>query len=248
MTLSRAPLSSPPALLSGSTSLFLDFDGTLVDLALTPDAVRVDPALRSLIEGLVSRAGGRVALVSGRSIAQLDLLFGDLASRVSVAGSHGAELRLAGAPTARPERPASLNRVSELFKRRFAGLPGVLVEEKALGVALHYRVAPEAEAEVKAAALALVEDDGLEIQHGKMMVELRVSGHDKGAAIAQLLTMSPFSGGLPVFLGDDLTDESGFAVCAARGGFGILVGDARATTAQYRLADVAAVRDWLAAP
>jgi trehalose 6-phosphate phosphatase len=121
-----------------------------------------------------------------------------------------------------------------------------VVEEKSLGVGVHYRLDPGVEAEAHALAAKLAEAHDLEVQKGKMMVELRLPGHDKGSAIAAMLSEPPFAECRPVFLGDDLTDEPGFAACAAAGGAGVLVGAPRETAAAYRLADVAAVRAWLA--
>jgi len=239
----RDPL--PPAALLDGASLFLDFDGTLVELADRPDAVAVDPALAGLLDRLADRLSGRVALVSGRSIDQLDGFLGPAGSALGIVGSHGAETRLAGGAITRPARPASLDHAARLFADHFDKRAGVVIEAKSLGVGLHYRLDPSVESEAQALAEAFAAANDLHVQHGKMMVELRLPGHDKGSAIAALLEHQPFRGHPPVFLGDDITDEPGFAACAARGGAGILVGPARATEARYRLPGVAAVHEWL---
>jgi trehalose 6-phosphate phosphatase len=239
-------LSFPPADLIDGASLFLDFDGTLVELAARPEAVVVDAALTGLLDRLADRLDGRVALVSGRSIDQLDGFLGDAGGAIGLIGSHGAETRLAGGAIVRPDRPASLDAAAQLFADRFGGRDGVVIEAKSLGVGLHYRLDPSAEDEAHAIAEAFAAAHDLEVQHGKMMVELRLPGHDKGAAIAALLDRAPFAGHPPVFLGDDLTDEPGFVACARHDGAGVLVGDARDTAAHYRLPNVAAVHNWLA--
>ncbi|TPG22775.1 trehalose-phosphatase [Sphingomonas koreensis] len=238
-------LPPPPRDLLRDASLFLDFDGTLVELADTPDAVSVDDALAALLADLGARLDGRVALVSGRSIAKLDDLLGDRG--LHMVGSHGAETRLAGGTIERPDRPAALDDAGALFADRLGAHDGVVIETKALGVGVHYRLAPSAKQEAHALVEAFARAHQLEVQHGKMMVELRLPGHDKGSAIAALMARAPFAGHMPVFLGDDLTDEPGFAACATHGGAGILVGPARDSAAGYRLDDVAAVHAFLKA-
>jgi trehalose 6-phosphate phosphatase len=238
-------LPPPPAMLLDGASLFLDFDGTLVELAERPEAVAVDAALAGLLDRLAERLEGRVVLVSGRSIQQLDGFLEGIGVAIGLVGSHGAETRLAGGAIVRPDRPASLDAAARLFADAFRGRDGVVIEAKSLGVGLHYRLDPTAEDEAHAIAAAFAAANDLEVQHGKMMVELRLPGHDKGSAIAALMARAPFAGHAPVFVGDDLTDEAGFAAAAEHGGAGILVGPARETEARYRLRGVAAVRAWL---
>lgn len=231
----------PPANLLNGASLFLDFDGTLVDIVARPDAVRVDPALIDLIAALTHRLGGRLAIVSGRGAAEVHRLFGG--ADVVISGSHGAELRRDGVIDA-PARPVALDAAMARMQAFASAHPGVLVEAKPLGVGLHYRGGPQAEAAARDLAEQLAQASGLTLQAGKMVFELRAPG-DKGSAISALMAMPPFAGSLPVFVGDDLTDEPGFAVAQAMGGAGVLVGPARASAAGWRLDDVAAVRDWL---
>lgn len=238
-------LPPPPAGLLDDAGLFLDFDGTLVELADKPDGVTVDPALRALLARLPDRLKGRVAIVSGRSIAQIDGFLGDTIRDFAVVGSHGAEIRPAGGTTLLPDRPASLSAAERAFTDRFADDPRIVIEIKTLGVAIHYRGAPEVEQEAHALVDAFAQRDGLTAQAGKMMIELRMAGHDKGTAIATLCEDAPFAGHPPIFVGDDLTDEPGMVVAARHGGAGILIGPMRDTAAAYRLDDVAAFLDWL---
>lgn len=236
-----ALLAPPPAHLADGASLFLDFDGTLVDIAPRPDAVAVDARLRRLIGTLIERLDGRIAIVSGRGAAEIAALFGGL--DCPIAGSHGAELR-GVAQAEMPERPAALDTVAARFHALAEARPGLVVELKPLGVGLHYRGVPAAEGDARALAEDLSAATGLTLQRGKMVFELRAPG-DKGRAIAALMGAMPFAGSRPVFLGDDLTDEPGFATVARLGGAGVLVGPVRETEAAYRLPDVTSTLRWL---
>ena len=236
---------APPAPLSAlNSSLLLDLDGTLVDLVDRPEAVVADLALKALLARLAGTFEGRIALVSGRSIVQLFDFFGNALPRFGFVGSHGAEVQV-GVQRVAPVRPAALDAVEQAMRSAFAQEEVIIVEPKSLGVALHYRLAPTAETKVRSFASELAAASGLMIQEGKMMIELRASGHDKGTGIVDLMAQSPFFGTRPIFIGDDLTDEAGFAAAERFGGFGVLVGAERATAARYRLSDVAAVRNWL---
>lgn len=239
-----AALAPPPADLLEGASLFLDFDGTLVEIAPRPDAVAVDARLRRLIAGLATRLDGRIAIVSGRGAGEIDALFGG--AGFPIGGSHGAEL-LGVDEAVQPGRPAALDTVLERLNRFAADHPGVIVEAKPLGAGLHFRGAPHAEAASRALAEHLAEASGLTLQEGKMVFELRAPG-DKGRAIAALMALPRFAGSRPLFMGDDLTDEPGFAAVDGLGGAGVLVGPMRPTAATYRLPDVAAVLHWLDSP
>lgn len=238
-------LSPPPAALVDGASLFMDFDGTLVEIVDRPDAVRVDDPLRDLLAALGAAFEGRVAIVSGRSLAQLDHLLGPVARTLSLSGSHGIEHRWQGV-TAHPIRPATLDDAAKALEAFASRYPGALVEPKSYGVALHYRQAPSIEASARIIAARLAEKLELDLEPGKMVVELRVPGGDKGIAVRRLMARRPMAGTRPLFIGDDLTDEGGFEAARALGGAGILVGAPRATAAQFALPDVAAVRAWLA--
>lgn len=243
-TLPLPSLPAPPADLLHGTSLFLDLDGTLLELVDRPGDVMADAGLRALLERLAARLEGRLAIVSGRSLAQIDAMLGPIAQRVALSGSHGGEHRF-GATELRPERPAALDEVASRFRNFAQNWDDVLVEEKSFGVALHYRMEPEAGEAAMAIAQTLGDTHALKVQHGKMMVELRLPGGDKGASVRLMMDRLPMAGTLPVFIGDDLTDEPGFIAAQDLGGIGILVGDRLPTQARFALPDPAAVRAWL---
>jgi trehalose 6-phosphate phosphatase len=234
---------APPPIDPGQDALFLDFDGTLAELVDHPGDAVLAPGLEEMLVRACERLAGRVAILSGRSLA-------DLAGRVppglAMAGTHGLELRTAGgemrASDPHPGIEAARAPLAELAEQ----LPGLMVEDKGLAIALHFRTAPAIAAEVQRAAERLAGDHALKLQPGKMVFELRAPGPDKGTALAELLAAPPFAGFRPCFAGDDLTDEPGFATAGRLGGHGILVGAPRPTAARFRLADVAAVADWLA--
>lgn len=235
-------LPSPPPDLLANASLFLDFDGTLVEIAPTPDAVVVPSGLGPLLERLGGALDGRLAIVSGRAAGEIRAM---LPAAVIVAGSHGLELDWPGAAVEMPARGETLDAALEDARRFAATRGGVLVEDKPFGVGLHYRAAPESEEAVLDAAHSLAQMYGLHLQHGKMVAELRLPGRDKGSAVVRLMEEPRWKATRPVVMGDDITDEAAFAAAAALGGVGILVGPERATAARYRLDDVGAARAWL---
>lgn len=236
------PTTAPPTGLLRGASLFLDFDGTLVSLADRPDAVRVDARLANLMRRLLDRLEGRIAVVSGRPAMQVKELFNiDL----TIVGSHGME-RVGGDGAPKTlERPASLRLVSASMSELARRHQGVLVEEKPLGVALHFRLCPAAEEDCLRLAKGLAGEHGLHLQPGKMMIEVRAGGGDKGTAIRALMREPGMAGRRPVFMGDDLTDEPGFMAVEELSGAGILVGEQRTTAARYRLESVEATLAWL---
>jgi trehalose 6-phosphate phosphatase len=238
-------LQPPPSDLLEGAALFLDFDGTLVELAETPDSIRVSPELGPLLERLRRRLDGRLAIVSGRSLADLERHVP--LSGIAFSGSHGLELRLADGTALPLSVPIGLDDVHERV-RRFAGTAeGLLVEEKPAGIALHYRLAPEMAGPAEAFMDALAGERGWTVQRGSMVVELRPTGATKGDALRAFMTEPKFLAARPVFVGDDLTDEHAFEAAAGLGGAGILVGPERATAAGYRLESVASVAEWLRA-
>ena len=235
----------PP--INRENALFLDLDGTLLEIAATPDGVRVSKALLETVRRLLAGFGGAVALVSGRTLRDIDRLFP--VDGLPVAALHGLQHRDAsGQVRTAPDghELAGIRKAVEAFARRW---PGLRVEDKGETVAVHYRQAPKAAAPVEAFLSERVRDrDDLQLLRGKMVIELKPKGANKGSAIVDFMGESPFYGRVPVFVGDDVTDEDGFAAVNRMGGCSIRVGDAAdETTAQYRLADVAAVLDWLAA-
>ena len=238
-------LPKPPPDLLENAALFLDFDGTLVELADTPGAIAVPRGLKPLLDRLAERLEGRLAIVSGRAIDDLRAHLGGSAAVLS--GSHGAELLYADGRRVPVAVPPGLAGAREEARRFAAGVSGLLVEEKPAGVALHYRLAPERERSVGEFVEALARRTGLALQRGKMVAELRPHGADKGAALRRLMAEPPFAGARPVFVGDDLTDEHAFEAAAALGGEGVLVGPPRATAARWRIDDVAGVTAWLEA-
>lgn len=226
---------------------FLDVDGTLIDIAETPAAVDVDQALLELLDRLHRASGGAVALISGRALADLDRRLG--CRRLPLAGQHGLERRdAAGRLWIHPAAPEAKLAIRSALEPTLARHAGLLLEDKGLTLALHYRLAPQLAAEMEAlmARLVAAVGDGLVIQNGKCVVEVKPAGVDKGTAVEEYLREPPFQGRRPVFIGDDLNDEHGFAVINRMQGLSIKVG-AGSTCAQHRLADVRAVRAWLAA-
>jgi trehalose 6-phosphate phosphatase len=228
-------------------ALFLDVDGTIVEIAATPAAARVSTRAISVLRNACTRLGGAVALVSGRRLADLDRMFAPL--RLSAAGSHGAERRTpAGDVVTRPDM-APLAPADALLSRWAAAHPGILLERKQGSLALHYRGAPRLEpaARFVAAAAAAAAGSGYHVQPGKRVLEIKAVDVNKGRAIAEFMSQAPFVGRKPVFVGDDLGDEDGFDVVNALGGHSIAVGAGRATRARWRLDDATHVLSWLEA-
>lgn len=222
-------------------ALFLDFDGTLVDLAPRPDAIEVPAALIRLLPRLRLVCGGALAIVSGRGLADLDRLLAPL--RLTTVAEHGAEVRHAdGSVTAASVDLETRTRLQLELQALAAEDRRLLLEEKGLGLAVHYRAAPDLKTRVESRVAALTATIGrdFELQRGKMVAEARPRGVSKGKAILTLMESEPFAGRTPVFAGDDLTDEPGFAVVDAMGGISIKVG-AGESRARHQIADVAAM-------
>ena len=229
----------------GEFSLFFDVDGTLIDIAPHPDDVVVSPALVLDLRSALSRFGGAVALISGRTVGNLDLLFAPL--RMPASGVHGAEFRFEpdgmietlglGLPTA----------VWEQLMVLLAGLPGVLVENKTYSFAVHYRATPHLRGDLEATLAGFIAshaDLGLKLMPGHYVFELKPPAINKGAAISRFLEVPEFRGRRPIFLGDDVTDQAGFDMVLAHGGFAYSVG-APASGVSGHFANPATVREWL---
>ena len=223
---------------------FFDIDGTLVSIAETPAAVRVSTELRQMLEELYKCAGNAVALMSGRPIAEIDRLFP--AVHLPVAGQHGAERRDAEGRVTRHEPTQDLEATRQRLGSAIVEKPGLLLEDKGLSLALHYRRAPRHAGFVHRTMAAEAKTLGPEytIQTGKSVVELKPAGKDKGRALLEFMQEPPFAGRMPVFIGDDETDEFGFDTVNRLGGQSIKVG-AGDTVARWRLPDVKAVQEWL---
>jgi len=236
---------SRSALVARHTAFFLDFDGTLVELAATPDAVTVPDALKQLLAELRDVAGGALAIVSGRSIESIDAMLAPLV--LPVAGLHGAEWRDAGGTVSRQfVADERIGQMQALLEQAVQDYPGMLLESKQVSLALHFRNAPEREAEAYAAVQRALAPfaDAFVLQPGKMVFEIKPTGVDKGRAIANLLEGAPFAGRTPCFAGDDLTDEAGFHAVNALGGLSIKVGTGE-TAARSRVASVSHLLYWL---
>lgn len=203
-----------------------------------------DEALRALLLHLDDRLDHRLAIISGRSLEQLDRILGPIARTIALSGSHGSEHRWQGI-SAHPVRPAVLDEAAQRLRPFADARSGMILEEKSYGVALHFRQCPEQEEEALKMAWSVASELDLHLQDGKMMIELRIPGPDKGVAVRRLMGRPPMLGTIPYFVGDDHTDEPGFAAAVALGGGGILVGPPRTTAARFRLEDPAAVRSWL---
>ena len=226
-------------ILCPSCALFLDFDGTMVDIAPQPEAVHVPQPLIRRLEWLQEYLEGAVAVISGRPIEQIDAFLSPL--KLAVAGVHGAERRGAdGTVSLLSTHP--LEAVERAANDLAAKHPDLLVENKRGSVALHYRQAPQLEAQcLEAMQTAVQGSPGLTLLRGKMVVEAKPGGASKGRAIEAFMKEPPFAGRLPVFIGDDITDEVGFSTVQNAGGLGIKVGEG-ATVAWRRLPDPAALR------
>jgi len=240
-------LAAPDNLDPGAVALFLDIDGTLLEIRANPADVVADAELLGLLEACCERLGGALSLISGRTIETIDRIFAPAV--FPAAGAHGSELRFAAGDTqcgVQIALPPEVIAEFEAFAARDAGL---LVEKKRGGITLHFRRAPQLEHECRELADTLMAQLGEDFRliAGKMVLEIAPSTHHKGSAIMEFLEHAPFAGRTPVFVGDDVTDEDGFRAVNQRGGISIRVGDTAGSAADHRLADVAAVRPWLRA-
>ncbi|MBX3477015.1 MAG: trehalose-phosphatase [Brevundimonas sp.] len=234
---------TPPVRAAG-VALFLDIDGVLAPIAATPEGVGPDPRRTAVLERLARKLDGRLAILSGRTLAEIDRIAGT--PLAAAAGVHGLERRQDGR-TLRVAADPALGDAVQAFRDFARDRPGARVEDKGLATALHYRLAPDHAHAALDLARDLADASGLSLQRGDMVVELRTPGADKGAALTAFMQSPPFAGAVPVMLGDDLTDEDAFRAAAALGGYGVLVGPARETAATRRLADQGQVLDWLEA-
>ena len=222
-----------------ATALLLDLDGTLLDIAPTPDSVVVTPELLATLAALRHLLGGALAVISGRSVEQVDGFLRGIPSAVS--GEHGGALRpTANAAIERPDLPAAPPEWLAVAQALIAAHPGSLLERKARGFVLHYRLAPESGLAIHAGLAPLVATRATEflLMAAHMAWEVRPLGTDKGSALRRIMGRAPFVGRLPVFIGDDVTDRDAMAAATALGGVGLFVPEI--------FGSAAAVRAWLA--
>jgi trehalose 6-phosphate phosphatase len=210
----------------GETAILLDIDGTLLDLAPTPREVWVPPGLAKTLNRLLERTAGALALVSGRSLNDIDLIFAP--AEFAAIGGHGAELRVIADSEAVVTHAPPLDKE---LKRRLAAIarlsPGILLEDKGYSLALHYRLAPHAEKAIYE-AVSLIRADlpnaSIEVLPGKCVCEIKHSGFNKASGVRELMAHAPFKGRRPLFIGDDVTDESVFAIMPDLNGLAFSVG------------------------
>src|SRR5215468_1572286 len=208
------------------TAMLLDIDGTLLDLMPTPREVWVPPGLSKTLNGLLEKTSGALALVSGRSLNDIDLIFAP--DQFPAVGGHGAEMRIEGDSGAVASHAPPLDKE---LKRRLAAIaklsPGILLEDKGYSLALHYRLAPHAEKAIYAAVSLIradLPDAPIEVLPGKQVCEIKHSGFTKASGVRELMTHPPFKGRKPFFIGDDVTDESVFAIMPDLDGIAFSVG------------------------
>jgi len=226
------------------SAFFFDVDGTLLELAPRPQDVVSDESLRRLLEQVAARAQGAVALISGRSLRDLDRIFAPLV--FSAAGLHGAEIRYPDG-SIRAAQTQLMDHARAEVGRFVAGHPGLLLEDKGATLAVHFRQRPDLGATVLQFLTKFTPGDDIAVQEGKLVVELKPALFDKGTALASLLERAPFAGRAPVFFGDDLTDEAGFSYVNGAGGTSVRIGSkATPTEARFHLPNAAALRAWLA--
>ncbi|WP_128255096.1 trehalose-phosphatase [Falsirhodobacter deserti] len=237
MTDPLAPLHDAPR----DYALFLDIDGCLIDLADTPEGITVPDGLPAMLARLSDRMGGALALVTGRKADWVDATFAP--ERFPLAGLHGFQRRRADGQVVEVPVPPGIETARSRLAR-FEGT-GMLVEDKGIAIALHYRQVPHREAEARAAMQSLAAEvgEGWELQFGKKVIELRPAGATKGGAVSAFLAEPPFAGRIPVTIGDDVTDETMFPVANAAGGLSIRIADpSEPTAAHAHLPSPAALR------
>jgi trehalose 6-phosphate phosphatase len=233
---------APPKVEASAISLFLDLDGTLAPFENDPAKVVATPRRTKVLRELGQTLGGRLALISGRALCEIDRIAGGAVH--CVAGLYGLERRtITGTFTAQAHPGVAA--AHEALMRLSMQMPSLLIENKRLSVALHYRRCPELHDRLVPIVAALCQANGLDLLTGHMVFDLKTPGPTKGDALQAFLSEGPFKGSQPIFIGDDTADEPGFAAARQNDGFGIFVGGAVATQAAYRLGGVDDVLDWL---
>lgn len=246
MQLNETPLSALGE--RSSLALFLDIDGTLVPIAPTPAEVRPSPELPRLLARAAADLDNALAIVSGREVTSIDQVTHAVVPYA--AGSHGAEFRLGvGQPILRPGPQPDIAGLESAVLARMGEWPGLLIEPKRAGLAVHYRKAPDLGPLVHAELAALLSQRAqpdLALLQGDHVVEVRSPAHNKGEAVRRIMAEPAFHGRRPVFIGDDVTDEDGFVAVQELGGMAVIVGDRRPTLATRKIASVAAVLELIA--
>lgn len=233
-----------PGISMERAAFFFDVDGTLAALQDTPEMVSIPSHVRKDLSQLSKLCGGAVAVVSGRPLSQIDQLFSPLV--LPAAGIHGAEWRdIQGNLSRTSADPQTLKRIEQRLELGINDLPGVVLEKKKIAFALHYRQAREFSHQTRELARAVAEEfPGLALQSGKCVAELKPASIDKGVAIMRFMQQAPFKGRVPVFFGDDLTDEKGFKAVNQLQGISVKVGEGR-TQARYHLHSTDDVYAWI---
>ena len=244
-SLTSVVLPEPRPLRLEDTALFIDLDGTLAPIAERPQDVGPDPRRTSLLERLREGLHGRLAIVTGRTLADVDRILEGRAP--CVAAVHGLVLRACDGTVQTPPPHPGLGAALDALREFAVRDSGLLVEDKGASVALHFRLAQRRAAEARAVARRVDAETGLALQEGDMVEELRTPGPAKGDSIRAFMETAGFAGAHPVFAGDDATDEHGFQAVESLGGYGVLVGRPRPTHARFGLRDVEAVMAWLEA-
>lgn len=243
---SAARTSGPPLPEVGNRhwAWFLDVDGTLLEIARHPDMVSADRALLTLLKRLDRACDGAVALISGRSLKQLEAIFDPLT--LTTGASHGLEMRLPGGKIRHLGRP-----IPEQAAARIAAFAaeheGLLLERKTMSMSVHYRERPDLEDLVLETLQAIHEDmdNGFRLLRGKMVVEITPAAANKGSAIRTFMDMPPFAGRRPVFVGDDVTDEDGFVTVNEMGGISVRIGISPDSAARWHFSNTGELREWL---
>jgi len=241
--LNSEALPPPPAIDVGRTALFLDLDGTLAEIALRPDDVAPLPQRNRALADLCVAMSGRVAVLTGRTLDEADRILDGAVQAVSAV--HGLVRRQPDGQVVAFQASPKLQEAARTLHAFAQTQEGLIVEDKGLSIALHYRQAPGIEAAVREATGWLASATGLVVQDGAMVSEVRTAGPHKGDALRAFLAAAPFAGGVPVMVGDDLTDEHAFLAAKELGGYGVLVGPPRETQARYGLGSVREVLAWL---
>ena len=237
-------IKNPSIHFNENIAIFLDVDGTILNFSNSPKDVKVDQYLLSLLKNLEISLNGALALVSGRSIKDLDNLFSPL--KFNAGGQHGLELRKSGEKNKQTVNTKEFQLIKNKIHKFVFNNKDIFLEDKGSSIAIHYRMAPDKKNDIKNFISDIIQNrSDLHLIEGKMVFEIKDKRFDKGKLISLLMQNSPFKNKLPIFLGDDLTDEDGFKLVNSLAGISIKVGSFRKTNANFFLSNVSDVNDWL---